>query len=264
MAKTSMTGEARTLFLKAEPRIEGPTDLKANCSNGSGAHTLGCFLAVRECRTGVASSNCSLKTQIHLLQIDRADAHDLIYVSAAHEMLHAAYEQLRPEDRLLVDRQLEEALPQLDQCRLGANLGAYADRMGADRMSELHSVLATEFAVLPPGLQSHFDRYFSNRQLVVSAHDRTLGDREQELCGLQARIDQLDGQVDSLRSQLQRMRPSESVRAYNALVDRLNTTAREHNRVVTVHNRRVLEYNLLLQSFGGGDAIDPRAATPAG
>lgn len=262
MDKTSMTAEARKLFLDARPRIEGMADLESNCSNRSGAHTLGCFLVVKECQTGGASG-CSLKTQIHLLQIDRPDAHDLIYVSAAHEMLHAAYEQLPLDERLQVDRQLEAALPQLDQCRVETNLGAYADRVGADRMNELHSVLATEFAVLPPGLQSHFNRYFSNRQLVVSAHDRTLGNREQEICGLRSRLDQLEGQIGSLRRQLG---SAGSVRAYNALVPRINALVRDQNRAADTHNRRVREYNRLLESIGGDPgALAPREApaTPA-
>lgn len=261
-----MTGEARTLFLNARPRIEGAVDLRGNCSNKSGVHTLGCFLAVQECHTGGLSSGCSVKTQIHLLQIDRPDAHDLIYVSAAHEMLHAAYERLPPDDRLQIDRQLEAALPQLDQCRVENNLGAYADRVGADKMSELHSVLATEFATLPPGLQSHFDRYFANRQLVVAAHDRTLGNREQEICGLQTRLDQLEGQITALRRQLQQLRSADSVQAYNALVSRINALARGQNRVVDIHNRRVREYNRLLESIGGdAEALAPRptSATPA-
>ncbi len=262
-----MTAEARTLFLDARPRIEAKMDLERNCSNKSGAHTLGCFLVVKECRTG-SSSGCSLKTQIHLLQIDRPDARDLIYVSAAHEMLHAAYEQLPANDRLQVDRQLEAALPLLDQCRVDTNLGAYADRVGADKMSELHSVLATEFATLPPGLQSHFNRYFSNRQLVVSAHDRTLGDREQEICALRSRLDQLEGQIATLRRQLQQLRSADSVRAYNALVPRVNALVRDQNRAAETHNRRVREYNRLLESIGGDpDALAPRAApdreTPA-
>ena len=262
--KTSMTAEARTLFLNARPRIEGTADLKGNCSNESGAHTLGCFLAVKECQTGGLSSGCSVNTQIHLLQIDRPDAHDLIYVSAAHEMLHAAYEKLPPDDRLQIDRQLEAALPQLDQCRLDTNLGAYADRVGADRMNELHSVLATEFAILPPGLQSHFNRYFANRQLVVSAHDRTLGNREQEICGLQSRLDQLDGQIASLRRQLQQLRSADSVRAYNALVPKINALVRDQNRAADSYNRRVREYNRLLESLGGaGDALTPRAPPAA-
>lgn len=261
-----MTGEARTLFLNARPRIEAAAEFANNCRNKSGAHTLGCFLVVKECQTGGVSSGCSLKTRIHLLRIDRPDTRDLVYVSAAHEMLHAAYEQLPPDDRLQIDRQLEAALPQLDKCRVDTNLGAYADRVGADKMSELHSILATEFAVLPSGLQSHFNRYFSDRQLVVSAHDRTLGILEQEICGLRSQLDQLEGQIVSGRRQLQQLRSADNIRAYNALVPRVNALVRQQNRAADAHNRRVREYNRLLQSVGGDPgALAPREtpATPA-
>jgi uncharacterized coiled-coil protein SlyX len=181
----------------------------------------------------------------------RPDAHDLVYVSGAHEMLHAVYEQLPPDYRLQIDRQLEAALPQLDQCRVDTNLRAYDNQMGAERTNELHSVLATEFGVLPPGLQSHFSRYFSNRQLVVSAHDRTLGHREEAICGQRSRLDQIEAQLKSLQQRLQRQRPSGNLAAYNALVDRHNALAREQNRAVDAYNRRVREHNQFLESIGG-------------
>ena len=259
MAKTSMTDTARRLFLAAEPTIEAKAELERNCRNTAGAHTLGCFLVVRDCRPGAPLTDCSHRTRIHLLHIDQAETHDLIYVSAAHEMLHAAYEEIPEAERRRLDGELEAALPQLDRCRVNGNLEAYAGRGPDERRSELHSVLATEFARLPAGLQAHFGRYFANRQVVVAAHDRTLGNREQEICDLGTRLDRLDARIDDLRSQIRQLRAAGSVRASNSLVPELNTVALQQNRLADTHNRRVDEYNRLLANLGSqAGALAPR------
>ena len=245
-----MTPAGRKLFLDAKPRIETKAELGGNCRSTSGAHTLGCFLVVRQCSDSGVPTGCSTSTQIHLLKIDQTDLSDLIYVSAAHEMLHAAYEGIPAGDRQQLDRQLEAALTQLDQCRVDTNLKAYANRTPAERTNELHSVLATEFAVLPPALQAHFSRFFTNRELVVAAHDRTLGGREQEICSLRSRLDQVESRIRSLRRQLQQLRSAGNLRASNALVPTINAQVVEQNRMADTHNRRVREYNQLLVNLG--------------
>jgi hypothetical protein len=260
MDRTTMTAAARTLFLAARPRIETKAELANHCRSTSGVHTLGCFRVVQECG-GHDAAGCTT-TQIHLLQIDRADVSDLIYVSAAHEMLHAAYEKIPEGDRQQLDRQLDAALGQLEKCRVDTNLSAYAGRSPAEMKSELHSVLATEFAVLPPGLQEHFSRYFANRQLVVAAHDRTLGVREQEICSLRSRLDQLDARIGPLRQQIRQLRSAGSLRASNALVPTLNALVVDQNRTADTHNARVREYNQVLVSLGGdANTLPPAEVT---
>ncbi|MDQ3569538.1 MAG: hypothetical protein M3396_02730 [Actinomycetota bacterium] len=266
MERTSMTSQARELFLKARPKIEGRAEFAGKCRNASGSHTLGCFLVFRSCPSGGSPSACSKETQIHLLQIQRPDASDLIYVSAAHEVLHAVYEEMPTPERRHIDSQLEAALPQLDQCRVDANLKAYAGRASTERLNELHSILATEFANLPPGLNAHYSRYFVNRQLVTQAHDRSLGGLEQDICRLQSRLDQLEARIGSLRRQLQQLRSAGNVRAYNSQVPNFNAMVTEHNQAVDSHNRRVREYNQLLVSLGGdAGVLQPRdrAEVPA-
>ena len=262
-----MTEEARRLFLAAEPRIEARSELQGNCRNTSGSHTLGCFLLLRECRTAASPpSSCSRKTEIHLLRIDRPDLAELIYVSAAHEMLHAAYEALSPPDRQRLDRDLETAFSRLDRCSATSNLEPYSNRGAAERLSELHSVLGTEFADLPASLRTHYSRYFVNRELVVQAHFRTLGRRESEICQLRGQLDQLEAQIASYRQQLQRLRARGQAQAYNAQVPGFNALVTRHNQLADAHNRRVREYNQALADLGGSpDGLEQRspAASPA-
>jgi hypothetical protein len=260
VAMASMTDDARRLFLDARPEVTGSGTLRSHCREVSSGHTLGCFLVTRECtRADGRLSDCSRTTRIHLLRIDRADLSPLMYVSAAHEMLHAAYEDLSATARRRLDRDLETASAALDPCRLAANLGTYSTRSPVERLNELHSVLATEFATLPAALESHYSRYFRNRQAVVQAHQRTLGGRENEICGIRSRLDQLQAQLQGLREQLQQLRAAGNYRAYNARVTHHNALVADHNRLVDQHNRRVRDYNQLLAGLGSSvDALEPR------
>lgn len=259
MAKTSMTGTAREIFLAASPRVETRSELQRHCRNLTTGHTLGCFLVVQQCSGSRAqASDCSRSTQIHLLRIDRADLRDLIYVSASHELLHAVYEQLSPRDRRRVDAEVQSATARVDQCRLATKMDVYASRPAADRLNELHSMLGTEFAVVPAGLESHYSRYLANRQVVVRAYDRTLGGREAEICSLRANLDRLQAQIRALRPQLQSLRAAGDHRAYNAQVPRYNGLVSHHNRLVSRHNQKVREYNLMLAGLGStADVLTP-------
>ena len=263
MEKTSMTELAKRIFLGAHPTIEGKTELQRNCRNTSTTHTLGCFLVTRRCRAGADPATCSVETRIHLLRIDRADVKDLVYVSAAHEMLHAAYEAMPRPERRQLDHDLESALAQLDQCRLSANMAAYSGLGGEERLSELHSILGTEFPALPAALQAHYSKYLANRRLVIETHDRTLGGREQEICGLRASLDQLEARLEGMRAQLQRLRSSGDRAAYNAQVPSFNAQVSARDRLLATHNRRVREYNQLLATLGSStDVLQPRQAPP--
>ena len=264
MERASMSEQARRLFLEAEPRIEGKAELQRSCRNTSSVHTLGCFLATRRCELRAGPSTCSVEKRIHLLRIERVDLKDLMYVSAAHEMLHAAYEAMPPPERAQLNANLQSALPGLDQCRLSANMAAYSGLGGDARLSELHSILGTEFPSLPPALQTHYSRYLLNRRSLVQAHDRTLGGREQEICGLRARLDQLEARIAGLRAQLRRLRSSGNVRAYNAQVPSFYAEVSTYNRLVATHNTKVREYNDLLASLGStADALQQRGAAPS-
>ena len=62
---------------------------------------------------------------------------------------------------------------------------------GEDTPDEVHSLLGTEFAGLSPALEAHYAKYF-DRNLVLDAFRRSLGDREDEIRALQARVDELE------------------------------------------------------------------------
>jgi hypothetical protein len=232
-ATTTMTERARRIFLEAKPAIEDAPTFAGNCgvdspgdSSGPKIHTAGCYAAGR----------------IHLLAPDRAEARDLLYVVAAHELLHAVYGSLGPADRVRIDAELEAA--RAGNARLEERLKPYAGL--PTLINEIHSILGSEFDGLSPALEAHYAQYFRDRSAVVAARQRTLGARESEMARLRAEIDDLDDRIETLRATLISRRAAGDLRAYNAGVDEFNDLIGRFNATVDTLNTKVEEYNGLL------------------
>jgi hypothetical protein len=234
MVTTTMTDRARRIFLAADPAVE---DL-ATFSHSCGVDTRSA--APGEPRTH--TQGCFASGQIHLLAPDRADAHDLLYVVAAHELLHAVYAALTSADRTKVDAEVEAARAGND--RLEERLKPYGATPTLD--NEIHSILGSEFDGLSPTLEAHYAQFFTNRAVLVAARKRTLGTREDEMRRLKAEIDELGSRIDTLRSTQTALRASGDIRTYNANLPVVNGLISQYNDDVDVLNARIDEYNSLL------------------
>lgn len=232
-AATTMTERGRRLFLAARPAIEDGPTFAGNCgvenptgSGGSRTHTAGCYFAGR----------------IHLLAPDRAEARSLLYVVAAHELLHAVYGSLGPAERARIDAELEAA--RAGNARLEERLKPYAGLPTLN--NEIHSILGSEFDGLSPALEAHYAQYFSDRSVVVAARQRTLGAREDEIARLRAEVDALDNRIETLRATMISQRAAGDIRAYNASVDVFNGLIDRYNSTIDTLNAKIEEYNGLL------------------
>jgi hypothetical protein len=233
IATTTMTERARRLFLAASPAIEDPATFARNCGvdsqpdrSGPRTHTQGCYVAGR----------------IHLLVPDRAEARDLLYVVAAHELLHAAYAALGPADRARVDAEVEAA--RAGNERLEERLKPYGSGPTLD--NEIHSILGSEFDGLSPVLEAHYAQFFASRAAVVAARQRTLGSREDQIRRLKDQVDDLDGRIEALKGAQEQLRVAGDIRGYNANVPVINGLITQYNARVDALNAQIDEYNGLL------------------
>ncbi|MGH9264133.1 MAG: hypothetical protein ACRD1D_05520 [Acidimicrobiales bacterium] len=231
---TTMTDRARRLFLAAGPAIEDAATFGRNCqleetsvaATEARTHTQGCYVAGR----------------IHLRAPDRPEAHGLLYVVAAHELLHAAYAALGPAERQRVDAEVEAA--RAGNERLEERLKPYTG--GPTLLNEMHSILGSEFENLSPALEAHYAQYFADRGAVVAFRQRTLGAREDEIARLKAEIDDLEARIDTLRATQEELRVGGDIRSYNANVPVVNGLIDRYNARVDALNAQIQEYNGLL------------------
>lgn len=176
---TGMSDAGRLIFLASTPAVEDADTFNADCQVESEG-TLGCFDG----------------TDIFIYQVTDPRLQGTIEVTAAHEMLHAAYQRLSRDERADVDALVAEAVESIP-----ADDPVFVDMKGyptSQYPDEWHSRLGTEFGDLPPALEAHYDRYFDDRSLVLALDVQStalLDELAQQLDDLAAQVDALDAEV---------------------------------------------------------------------
>lgn len=172
---TGMTHEGELIYRASRPAIETGDAFNEHCSLEGGA-VLGCYAA----------------GTIYVYDVTDSRLAGTVEVTAAHEMLHAAYERLSSAERADVDALVAAyvaAIPADDP--VYEDLALYAPEQLAD---EWHSRLGTEFADLGPDLEAHYARYFADRSLVLALQEQAMAMFRQ----LQDEIDALVAEIDAL------------------------------------------------------------------
>lgn len=231
MDGAAMTPSARRIFLAASPALEDKDKLAVSCAGldttASGtAHTYGCVV----------------RGTVHIRLFSAPELHDMIYVVAAHELLHVVYARLGVAERVSLDAELR--LARTSNAALEERLRVYA-ASDDDTPNEVHSVLGTEFAALPPELEGHYAGFF-NRTVVLAAFARTLGDREAEIRRLGALVDEMKDRLDTMSAEMDALRSTGDLRAFNARVPTYNALVRQHNAAIDELQAKVAEHKQLV------------------
>lgn len=195
---TTMTDESKRYFYASHPVISDRADFNVQCaSHDEQTAVLGCYNG----------------KNIYLFNVTDPQLEGIKQVTAAHEMLHAAYQRLSPGERKTLDASLEIALKNINSERLQKMIDYYNKVEPGELLNEMHSILGTEVAKLDPALEDHYRRYFDDRQKIVNyaaAYEKvfdTLQDQQQSL------LQELKITAETINS---------ATSAYNAAVGQLN------------------------------------------
>ncbi|WP_188756050.1 hypothetical protein [Microbacterium album] len=153
-----LTEEGREIFTAAQPELLDADGIAEVC----GPHAGGCFLS---------TGNARHLDRIYILWPDDPRYRHAVITTAAHELLHAAYERLEPPVRERVDEILAEEvvrIPPGDELhgRIETSVG---DKEG-NRPTELFAYLGSEIMPeggFPPELEAVYARYFTDRAALV-------------------------------------------------------------------------------------------------
>ncbi|KQQ08565.1 hypothetical protein [Rathayibacter sp. Leaf296] len=176
--RTAMSTRGRALYYASHPSVEPTTGFNELCGYGASDEiVLGCY-------TG---------SDIYISDVDNPDLDGVRDVTAAHEMLHAAWDRLDDDERSELGAQLEAAYETLPEGgTVAERLELYRTGGLGERVNELHSILGTEAADLPPTLEAHYAQYFTDRSVVVGLNARyeaVFTDLENRITDLVARIE---------------------------------------------------------------------------
>lgn len=209
-SRAAMSDDGRFVFYASRPQVLPDGEFDRACSGAEpGIGVLGCYTLA--------------EGRIYLFDITNVDLQDFEVVVAAHEMLHAAWDRLAPEDRAALEAPLEEAFAAVEPgSELAERIAAYEAADPASRIPELYAIVGTELAELPSVLEEHYARWFDDRSRVVALWQ-----------GVSAVFDQLEVELTRLETELTRL--AEEIEAEQAAAERI---ARELESAIEAFNER--------------------------
>lgn len=246
--QTAMTAQARKLFYINHPEIDDRDAFNTACSDqGEQTIILGCYHAIQQ--------------GIYVFSVGDVRLDGVQQVTAAHEMLHAAYDRLGKSEREEINSALQTFYEtKVTDERIKATMAAYEKSEPKDVVNEMHSIFGTEIANLTPELESYYQQYFSDRTKVV----RYAQAYQSEFTGRTSRVKAYDSQLSALKTKIdtntaelkdeqsdisamrRRMdadRSSGDFEAYNAQVGDYNARIESYNRLVRLVQDQIAEYN---------------------
>lgn len=249
----TMTAEATHLLYVNHPDITTGTAFTSHCpAGGEKTVVLGCYVGDDD--------------GIYIYKVSDTRLDGVEQVTAAHEMLHAAYRRLSSSERTKVDAMLTSYYQHdLTDQRIKDTIAAYKKSEPNDVVNEMHSVFGTEAVNLPAPLEQYYRQYFSNRAAVtaytaqyegeftsrqaeVSDYDAQLAALKAQITANEAQLDQQKSALESQAAQLQRERASGQIAAYNSGVPGYNTAVDNYNSLLATTKNQISQYNSLVEA----------------
>jgi hypothetical protein len=271
-----MTGQGKHLFYVNHPQIIGdPATFRSQCNQNEQTIVLGCY---KPPENGIA-----------IYDIQDARLSGVEQVTAAHEMLHAAYERLSTKERNSINAQLESYYQtQLQDKRVLDTINAYKTTEPNEVVNEMHSVFGTEVANLPQPLEDYYKKYFVNRSVVVSfangyegeftnrtnqitADDQKLASMKQQIESEEKSLQAQTEKINNDRNRLNSLRSSNQINEYNSGIDSFNAEVNAYNQSVRKLQNDIAAYNSLVEARNAiagelrslDSALDTRLTTQA-
>ena len=265
---TAMTRSAQRLFYRQDPTIEQRREFLETCSK----------VPVKGVMMGCYSRRGSVG-KIAIQAVTEPRLQGMMEVTAAHEMLHAAYDKLSSLERDRLTPLLESAVKMVKDQRLLKVLNQYKTDDRERYLNELHSHLGTEISNLgEPELEQHYAQYFTDRQQTVSfavkagSTLRVIDERAEKLkpeidrleIDLKARRAELDStesrskssseRLEEQSSALNQVREKAEIGVANGdpstnLIAEFENQRSRFNDAVEVHNAQVRERQAQIDSY---------------
>lgn len=269
---TTMNDSSRRLFYVQHPELADKTTFNTHCRENEQTIVLGCFISGRG---------------IFLLDVTDERLAGIEEVTAAHELLHAAYERLSSKERVRINALLQKTYESLNNERIRNTVELYRSQDPAIVPNELHSILGTEVRVLPAELEQYYSRYFTDRAKIVGfsekyeqafierrnqirTYDEQLASLKTQFENLQAGLLATDTELRNQRDHMNSLKSSNQIAAYNEQVPVYNARIRQYNRDVDRLESMIAQYNDIVQKRNAVaseeaelvEAIDSREVVP--
>jgi len=238
-----LTEEGRRLFYLSDPQILDKTTFNENCVFAEFDLVVGCYDGGR----------------IYLLDIEEPLLEGGELVTAAHEMLHAAYQRLSSSERQQLGDLLQAEIDRSSDQDLLERVNLYRQADSDSIDNELHSLLGSETQDLPPELEEYYQRYFLDRNIITSVaaeYNRAFDTLENEAQTMLATIETLNSELlingTDLENRSNYLQNEKEAIEQLRSTDQMTTLAQRiesYNQAVLLYNRDVRQYQTLIDQY---------------
>lgn len=185
------------------------------------------YCARREEKSAILGCYSGGKIYIYQISDERLDG--IEEVTAAHEMLHAAYDRLTKAEKNRLEPLLKTEYEKVADDELKGRMAYYDRTEPGEHYNELHSIIATEVDSLAPELEEYYKKYFDDRSSIARLH-----------ATYQAEFESLENQTTTLANDL------------NMLADEINTATERYNSDSAQLNADIQTFNARAEDGGYG------------
>lgn len=246
---TTMNDYTRKIFYVNHPDLNEKTTFNGHCRTTEQSIVLGCFIENKG---------------IFLLDVNDPRLSGVMEVTAAHEVLHAAYERLSSEERKKVDKMTEDFFNNIKDDRIKTTVKNYRDKDPSVVPNELHSILGTEVSELSPELEQYYSKYFKDRMQIakfseqyeqtfvdlrnqVEDLDLDLESMKKQIDNNQSELSSKNQQIESARANLDALLSAKRIEEYNSKVSGFNQLVSSYNTLINKTKQLITEYNSLVE-----------------
>ena len=271
--RVTLTSAGRRIFYATSPEVQDSGQFNGSCHSVE--------------RT-TAILGCYYRDRIYLYNVQNSELDGALDVTAAHELLHAAYARLSTFEQHKVDGLVRAAYQKVkNEPTLKRLMGYYKQAEPGAEINELHSILGTTIANLDSELERYYARYFTNRASIVTLNQRytqVFSELDQQATSLKAKIsaeesslktetDAYQNELNQLNSDIQsfnqravsgdfssqefyatRSALSGRVASLNNQQNQLNTRISAYNTMIAEYNKLAVRAQQLNQSMNGVSA----------
>jgi len=204
--RSGMDNAGEFYFYASHPQLQNATDFNQTCERKEEA------TAILGCYNG---------QYIYIYNVTDAQLDGIREVTAAHEMLHAAYMRLSDPEKQRVNDLIDAEYEKLQSNKELAERLAFYDRTEpGERYNELHSIIGTEVGTVGDELETYYGQYFDDRSKTVKLHEQYASVFRE----LQQRSEQISQQLTTLGDEIER-----DSAAYNTAVSQFNAAVEDFN-----------------------------------
>lgn len=205
-ARASLSEKGTYYYYASRPELQQRDSFNNSCGSAVGEKTavLGCYVMQR----------------IFLFDIDDKQLDGIKEVTAAHEMLHAAYDRLSTRDRARIDDLLQIEAQKITDPAFVDLVAEYEKTEPGERFNELHSLIGTQVGSISPELEAYYKTYFKDRAQVVALYKKY----ESVFADLKSQQEKLANELEQLSEQI-----STEVTQYNRDIAQLNSDVETFN-----------------------------------